>query len=513
MQSVSSAWTAEEKDPVQDIAHSLQVSWKKESTLGNRTFTIGVSTIGGPDAIGINPGAIGSPGNYKYFDESAYVLSMAWERGLSIPYGGMSMALAEARLDNTSRRFTPHYMGGESELFTAILPRRPIIINAGFNFAGIDQTIPQFSGLLSKQPRVKDREAEVDLQATDYLEFFNNRYTDMEIMFTGQRTDQVLETLFQSAGMSTAQYELDQGLNTISFGLFDKGSQFGNIINEMVQAENGNLYQDEAGKIHFENRQHWDNDDNISLRTLLTSEVIDSETPSDENIINVVEIKSEVREKQINQVIYTLGSAIPLPSMANTEFFVDFEDPILQMDTPSIGEAWTNEDGTGTDITASVTVTGVDLFAKVAKITLTNSSALSGFLTALTLTGRPARVVNELYYRNQNNSSVSAYEERALVIDNKYIQNESWAESLSLMIMQNYSTPENLQKITIKAIPELQLGDLISWRGIHWRVFNIKTSLSASSGFIQELNILKRFKQTYFRVGISTIGSNDAIAP
>src|SRR3990167_9949481 len=123
MQTVATGWTAEERDSFRSIAHNFLTSWKKDSLLSNRLFTIGVSTIGGDDVIGINPGAIGSPGNYRYFDESDYVTSLAWERGFRMPIGGITKALAEAKLDNTSGRFTPRYMGGTSELFTAILPR------------------------------------------------------------------------------------------------------------------------------------------------------------------------------------------------------------------------------------------------------------------------------------------------------------------------------------------------------------------------------------------------------
>src|SRR3990167_4969708 len=109
MQSVVSGWTAEERDTVRKIAHNLQVSWKKETTIGNRTFTIGVSTIGGNDVIGINPGAVAGPGAYKYFNETDYVTELEWERGLSMPTGGLSKAMAGATLDNTSGRFTPRY--------------------------------------------------------------------------------------------------------------------------------------------------------------------------------------------------------------------------------------------------------------------------------------------------------------------------------------------------------------------------------------------------------------------
>jgi hypothetical protein len=136
------------------------VSWHRQSTVGNRTFTIGVSTIGGNDIIGINPGAVGSPGIYKYFDESQYLLSLAWERGLNMPTGGLVKALAEARLDNTGGRFTPRYMGGNSELFTAIQPRKPVKISAGFNYGNADNFLPQFAGIITNQPSYRHAELE-----------------------------------------------------------------------------------------------------------------------------------------------------------------------------------------------------------------------------------------------------------------------------------------------------------------------------------------------------------------
>lgn len=44
-------------------------------------------------------------------------------------------------------------------------------------------------------------------------------------MFTGLRTDQVIEQILQNLGYATSQYELDYGINSIPFGLFDIGSK------------------------------------------------------------------------------------------------------------------------------------------------------------------------------------------------------------------------------------------------------------------------------------------------
>lgn len=513
-QDVSAAWTAEERDSVRSIAHNLLVSWKKESTLTNRTFTIGVSTIGGSDLIGINPGAVGSPGLYRYFDESDYVTNLSWEYSLKFPTGGLSVGMAEAELDNTSGRFLPDYMGGHSELYTAVLPRRPMIINAGFNFDGIDQTIPQFSGVFNRPPHVDIASRKVALQAADYVDFFYNRYLDQEVMFTALSTDQVMEQMFISMGLSTAQYDLDPGINIIPFGLFEKGTRYSDVFHKLAEAENGQVYQDESGIFRFENRQHWDaSPGNEVQRVVLTSQVIEAESPDIDNIINVVEVKSRVMEKQPIQQIFKLSAPLPIPANSTIEYFVNFDDPVLELSTIDSFTANTLENELGTDITSSVSVSDFDLFSKAVKIIFSNSSGSAGFITQLNLYGRVVKATADLYVRVQDDSSVTAYEEQPLQIENDYIQNEDWANSYAQMIIGDYSEPDNIQRITIRAVPELQRGDLVSWQGRYWRIYGLRTKLNPSIGFTQQLTLLQRTIQQYFRIGISTIGGSDKIAP
>jgi len=515
VQSVNAAWTAEERDSVRSIGQSSLISWHKQSTLGNRTFTIGVSTIGSNDFIGVNSGAIGSPNNYKYFDETNYVTSLSWERSLTIPLGGLTKSLAEINLDNTSGRFTPRYMGGNSELYTSsYLPTRPAIINAGFKLSGVNVTVPQFAGLTSKQAIVDSRNKTVKLSAQDYVSYFENKYTDKAVMFTAQRTDQVLATLFTQAGMNTAQYDLDYGVNTIPFGYFPAGSKFAEVIKKLAEAENGHIYQDEAGIFKFENRQHWDSSPYTNVqRIITTAQVINAASPDTSHLVNVVEVNAKIRGKEQNQQLFSLSDATELQPMTDTELFVSFDDPILAIDTPTIWQANTLADGSGTNKTSSVIIKSVSKFAQAMKIVFTNNFASTVYLTSLVVTGRPARVVRDLHYRAQDDSSVTAYQEAPITIDNDYIQNDTWAATLAQMVLNTYSDPEKLQKITIRAIPELQLGDLVSWQGRSWRVYDIKSTLNPSAGYTQELLLLQRDVVNYFRIGLSYIGSTDKIAP
>lgn len=512
MQSVSADFTAEERDKVRGIAHNLLVSWKKNSFLNNRTFTIGVSTIGGNHVIGLNPGGIGGPGIYQYFNETPYVTSLGWERNLNMPVGGVSIGLAEATLDNTSGRFLPDYMRGSSEIFTAILPRRPIIINAGFNFAGIDQTLPQFSGVLNYQPKISTRDSSVQLRASDYIDFFSNRAIDREVMFTGQRTDQVIETLFQSAGMGTAQYSLDQGINTIAFGLFETDTKFIDILNKLVQAENGQLYQDEQGVFRFENRQHWNSAPYTTPQaTIYTAEVLEAKAPDEDHIINVVEIKSQIRNKLASQLVYQSQQVVELPVALDTDYFISYDDPMLSVDSVTI-VANDSSDGLGTDRSSNVVISKQYNFAKATKFTFQNTHTSTIYITSLQIKGRPAKVTSQIYHRAKNDISVTAYEERTLSIENEYIQSTTWAQSLALMLLQSFAQPENLLEMTIRAKPRLQLGDMISWQGQNWRVYGIKAKLDPEQGFTQDLMLLRANTMSFFRIGISTIGGADAIA-
>lgn len=513
MQSTNALFTAAEKAPFRQISQSLLVAWHLQTVLGARTFTIGVSLIGSSDFIGINPGAVGSPGNYKYFDESAYLMHLEWDRGLRLPQGGLSMGLGAATLDNTSKRFLPRYIGGNSELSTAIVPRRPVIINAGFN-VGTDLRFPQFAGLVSGQPQVDLRARTVSLKFADYISYFQNKYLDKVTMFTAQFTDQVIESLLVKLGMSTAQYNLDQGINLIPFGIFDVGTKFSDAIGQLVEAENGQFYQDEQGIFRFENRQKWTQSPYTNVQKIITTAmVINSQVTNTDHIVNSVEIKSSVRTKQPDQLVFSLSQPQAIGRNTDVTIFVQFNDPILALDTPASWAVNTQIDGSGSDISGSVTLKSIDVFAQTAKLIFTNSSANDGFITSLVLYGRPAQVTTQIDYQAKDGSSVTAFQEQTLSINNNFVQSQSWAQTYAQMILNDFANPSNIQRLTVRAMPDLQLGDLISWQGKYWRIFDNKQIIDPGSGFIQELLLVQKTIQTYFRIGISTIGGSDQISP
>ena len=495
------------RHPVQ----SVRVSWKKQIQNSFTLFTIGVSSIGGGDYIPFSGSIISDWNKFIYFDESENVTQLSHEHTLNLPLGGAVRQLADVTLRNESGRYLPDYMGGNSELFTALLPSRPIIINTGFEFNGVDVMEPQFVGVLRETPEVNIRNREVELHAADFINFLSNKQVDAAAMFTGVYADTAIANILSTLGFATAQYELDQGLNQISFAMLPAGTKYIDFIDEIVKAENGHFYQDEQGILQFANRQRWTQSPHNSVQEIIsTVDVLDAIVPDDDHIINIVNVTSSPRKKQATAQIYSLVSPIQLDP-EQTEVFISFDNPVLAASAPSY-TVNSSSDGSGSNLTASVSILHTDLFAQAVKYRFHNSSGQVGYITALTIDGREATVTEQIFHREVDGSSLTAYDERLLEINNDYIQDRSWAQSYALLMLNRFSEPDSLQEITIRAKPNRHIGDLISWQGIAWRIFGIRNKMSVSDGYLQDLLLFKDTQARYFTIGVSQIGGGDQIA-
>lgn len=505
-------FTVESRETARKVAANVQVSWKKAIDDSITFFTIGVSSIGGDDVIAGSQGTPSEWNQYIYEDETDNLLSIDYERGLNIPLGGLRKGLFNVVLDNTSDRYLPDYMGGSSALFTAQLPRRPVIINAGFNYNGIDNLLPQFVGISTEKPSINRRNKTTTIKGSDFLEFLQGRYLDETAMFTGKRSDEVISDALTTLGYSTSQYDLDTGINIIDFGIFKKGTTYASMFDKLAKAEYAHMYQDEEGVIRFENRMHWNSSPHTDIeRTIFTADVFDAMSISDDHLINVVEVTAHPRVKESEEYLFVLQVPVLL-EVGDNEFFVDYEDPVLEVEGQTFS-ANSNEFGTGADRTDDVTIKSQSDFAETTKYVLENNNAGLVWLTDFSVTGRPAKIKEEIYVRKQDDSSVTAFEEQSLKVENDFIQSQSWAESYAQMLLDDFAEPENLQQLRIRAMPELQLGDQISWQGKYWRIWDIATTIDPAVGFVQDIKLLKRTIVSYFQIGVSTIGSSDQIAP
>lgn len=528
MQSVSQAFTERTTAPMRHLDWRLLASFLKVFDDDIDFFTIGVSTIGGTDIIKGVGSVVQEWDKYDYEDFSNRVLSFEYVRETEPPIGAVTLAMADIVFDNHDDLFTPTNRSGR--YYGNIANGRPIRLYVGFKDT---EKIQVFVGLTEGMPDIDEKNKTARFHCIDFLRKLQNTELTETVMFTDDRTDEVISGVLQSAGLATSQFSLDVGSVVIPFAYFPKGTKVGKAIREITEAELGAVYMDENGIIRFENRTNWNSKSQSWQFT--KSNVIDISSPDVSKIINSVEVFSKARGVEAKQKLWENNGAVSFTDNTKVlnvgqskDVFIDFKDdygdlPVTSADTPvyitsattSLFATNTAEDGSEEAVTG-VTV-GVSLFSTAMKITFTNSGVRSCFLTQLEVWGTPAKVQNDIYELVQDASSIAEFEEQTYKIENNYIQDSTAAKSIASIIIDDRGEILDQRTFIIKGVPQLQTGDFVRFvdeTGDNDTYFVTKVGgILSLDGFKQTINVSKRTINSYFRIGISTIGGTDVIAP
>jgi hypothetical protein len=338
---------------------------------------------------------------------------------------------------------------------------------------------------------------------------------------TNVRTDEVLDALFQSAGLSSNQYSLARGSNTIAFLYYQKGTLMGDIIRKLMQAEMGNLFMDEQGIIRFMPRVilsqasvwQFDDDSIVSIRTLDAN-----------NIINVVQINATIREEQVKQPIWTLADTVSdeyvIAANSSKEIWTMLEDPATSVTAPTSGVSTSDSYFVATDsdgnAVGGVTVTGDDLFVDSYKMTLTNANAFPVRISEAVVWGTPAKIVDQINYVKRDTDSIDKYEERSISIDNDFVQSLEACDNLSLTILRAHAERDGDIQIEVKGSPSLQLGDIIE---VDKDNFTGTYQISKIEGKVirgkyeQIINATRYLPEDWFQLDVSLLDSDAVLTP
>ena len=434
--------------------HMRPLSWQFKASFDKTLddsvtfFTLDTSVLDGSDILAsADENVLAEWDKYIYTDYSDRVIQLEYQRELQSPYS-VNLAIADIKLNNYDGFFTR----GQSPLDPNILPRRPVRISAGFG----GENLPQFVGLSDSVPKVDYPSRTADIHCEDFLSFLFSRPLDQTVIYQNVKTDELLDNLFQLLGLTSGQYVLDEGFNTIPFVYFEKGTTFGDAIKQIMQAELGSLYMGEMGIIRFSNRV---NISSSPVHTFDKSNIIDYSLSSEDKLINVVDIKAAVREVQPTQIVFT-GENTELLQGTNEVFF-NFTDPVTSIEPVTGYVANSSSDGTGSDVTADITVTDTDLFSTSVKVTFDNSSGGIAYLKNISINGTPAKVVRNISLRTQDDESVEQFEEHVYSIENNLIQSNDGAISLALSLLNFYKDYASTIELDVKGSHAFQLGDTI----------------------------------------------------
>lgn len=536
MQVVSDQFETRSQGQMRPVSCRFWASFDKTFNDDVDFFTIGVSTVGGADIIQGEGEVVQEWDKYEYTDYSDRVISIEWSRLEETPHS-MVQAIADVTVDNHDDFFTP------SET-SVVLPGRPVKLYAGFG----GEDIPVFVGVTESLPEIDEKRKTAKFHCIDFLNSLVNKPLDEEVIYEDMRVDEVIGELLQSVGILPSQYDLDVASTTIPFAYFARGTLFGEAVKKLVQADLGSFYMTETGVIRYRQRQNFEI---VSVHEFNESNVVDLTTRKQSDITNVVEVRASVREVQAKKVLEgtSFNPALPMFFQAGhtREVWVDFTDPVTSVDEPEYEDVATTseftanleETGVGTPY-SGITLTNFELFSTAAKMTFNNSGGSNGYLRTIVLQGTPAEVVENIYIREQDDESVDKYNEKILSIDNDFIQDQSTANSLALLILAFYAEPSDINSMRVKGTPAFQLADPVTAsisQGTESQTMPVGLLLSLTSTreterhrsgdyyiskiecgvsggeFRQTVTVRPRLTFTYFTIGVSEIAGPDVIAP
>lgn len=504
MQVVSNNFHVKTAADIRPITSRLMISFNKvyDATIG--FFTLNESQLNGGDFLKGTGSVVQEWDKYLYEDFSSRIISIEWQREETKP-SSYTMAIADIVLDNHDDLFTP----GTSSLYsTKILPRRPVKIFSGFS----NENIPVFVGLTEAMPEIDDKNKTAKFHCIDFMAQLHGVKLTQAVIYQNQRIDQILNSLLQLVGLSPLQYTLDTAYNTVPFAFFDKDTKFGDAVEKLMVAEIGNLYMDENGRIRFRNRQNYSD---TAVMHFNRGNTLNLKTRKQADIINVVEVKSKVREVQNSQPIYELSSPIFVAGSGTATQFFDYVDPVTSVSTPTY-KAYANDDGSGADLTANISISSKTDFSKASKIVFSNSSATPAYITNLQIVGTPAKIVKEIFVREEDTASMDKYEEQLFSIDNEFIQSENEARTIALVLLAQYDAFGAAYEIEVKGSPALQLNDQVSTSlGTVQSAYAIEKIFGSVSGgkFTQRLTLRIRNVLTYLTLNTSVLDGGDLLSP
>ena len=491
---------------IRPLALNAKISFTKQRSNSVGWFVLDQSQLDGTDILATDPDdSIQLWDAYEWGDFTDDVIGMTWSRSVEFPYNVQS-AFCDLQLNNTTQKYT--YGNTSSPLDGYILPKRPIRTYAGFKKGGASETVPVFIGLTQKMPKYSGlNDSTATFSAQDFLSEIANTQLSQNVMLKDVRTDEAISAILDAYGMDSSMYDLARGLNTIPFVVFESGLNAGNILEKLVQAENGKLWLDEKGIIRFEPRIA--DIGRTAVMTFDEDNIIDITPSRTDGIVNRVKITSDIRAVQDNQPIFSManengyqGSASDdsyrINSLGTRVVWLSFDDPIWTatlnpvLNGDSDDSNFTAFDLAGVPVSSGITATGY-LFSDSMKITFTNTNNFPVSISYMEIWGQPAKVVDTIKYNAYDSDSVDKFGEMILEItDNNYFGSYTNADSYAMDILKRRAGYSPTMTLRVKGNPALQLGDIIhvDYKYIgDYKIVGIKSGITNNSGFTQELTV------------------------
>lgn len=427
---------------------------------------------------------------YDYTDYSSRVLDtgVTWKRQELRP-SNVSLAQLDVTFDNIDDLFTPE--NTSSSLYPNVSPGRPIRLQAGFS----GNNVPQFIGLTQGMPRIDEEAKTATFHCIDFLTLLLSMDLSQTVILENVRVDEILDYIFQLYGLTSDQYVLETGVLTLPFFFAEKNSRLQTVVEDLITAELGSLFMDEFGMIRFTKQETLIDTPVASFST--ADNILSGGRRREADLINQVELSSQVRRVRENQLIFESTETVVVPANGSVDVWADFQDPVTQVYDPaysSVGSYLivnTASDGSGSNSTA-VVLDDSTTFAKSWLGTFSNPTGSPLYIISLVLFGDPAILQDPVFFAAQLDGSVERFGESLFEYESKYVGSSGNLQAWAGLLFSQYGNYAGMFRLEVKGSPQLQIGDVIEvgWYGREslCRIVQIENSISGD-GFVQVLHV------------------------
>lgn len=285
---------------------------------------------------------------------------------------------------------------------------------------------------------------------------------------TNRATGAAVGDVLDDVGWPAADRTLDTGQITMTRWAVDKQNSL-SALRELEETEWGFLGESKAGHVVWEDVHHRLKTPHTASQATF-SDAIGAALPyvapmqrdAWREIHNDFEASVQLWDLQLLAVLWTDPEVTSVPALGSRDLWVEYPTPSSPEQADHV-DAWTTpvattdyvansaSDGTGSDLTASVTV-AVSKFPRSMKITLTNAHAsLIAYLTTLRARGTAAYRRDLLTVKAADPASQTAYGKRSYSLGGKFYPTSAVALAYCQYGLSRYKEPRPVLEITFRA--------------------------------------------------------------
>lgn len=308
----------------------------------------------------------------------------------------------------------------------------------------------------------------VELVAIGPLGYLNQRETEVAMQTTIATGAEITEILDKAAWPGFPR-TLDTGQTTMDRFWQDKVKTL-TALRKVEGTESGFLAESAAGYIVFEDRHHRMKSPHLTSQATYTDAPggaigyirIGQEDPL-QQIFNIFEAEVKTYTAGSSATLWTCpesGASSPqIPAGDNRTFWASYPNSDSATNALAV-DAWTTPessvdfvantaaDGSGTNITASVTIAETK-FSNAMKMVVTNAATQNAYLTTFQARGTPITVSDPMKVRVEDSTSKTAYGERTYPHPGEFIPDTVEAKDWCDFNISVYKDPQPILLIAL----------------------------------------------------------------